>query len=210
MSDDLKAIYHTRQVHVAHMLKHLLDEYGIAASVPAISAVDEIESPTQVYVYEKDVEVATRIADAFDRHVISRRDEARDDGGDETDDDFYFWIDWPKCPECKALRQTRCDFCQTSGTDFLLADAPPVLAGDEVNVSDLDYDVLLMCHTCDEPFEPVFYRNCQWCSHEFADGYANDEHQTAPIEWTSRTIAVTVGLLATAAAMLIYVWLIYQ
>ena len=29
----------------------------------------------------------------------------------------------------------------------------------------------LMCPTCDEPFVPEFPRRCEWCGHEFADGY---------------------------------------
>jgi putative signal transducing protein len=34
----------------------------------------------------------------------------------------------------------------------------------------------LMCPTCDEPFVPEFPRRCEWCGHEFADGYDVEDH----------------------------------
>ena len=55
--------------------------------------------------------------------------------------------------------------------------------------------VRLTCTMCDEPFEPKHARRCEWCGHEFADGYPVDVHEgPPPEEMNSRVLAVMVGL----------------
>ena len=141
---------------------------------------------------------------------------------------------WPRCPECGAPRSTRCPICGTAGSDFSPADKgfvwipepedaayrPPSCScgsGGCTPAADEDASApaadqpqpeqpaeLLMCPTCDEPFPPQYPRLCEWCGHEFADGFAVDLPQ-GPIEQiNSRVIAVIVGLLVLAAAMVAY------
>jgi hypothetical protein len=59
---------------------------------------------------------------------------------------------------------------------------------------------MLMCSVCDEPFEPTYPKHCEWCGHEFADGYVV-ERIVGPEEIPSRAIAVAVvlGLLLLGA-----------
>lgn len=208
MSNDLKTVYTTSSLHVAHMLQQILQDYGISSSVPRTTGVDTPFEDLAVLVHADELPLATRIASAFDKHILNKQGEEET----EDDDEFYFWLEWPTCPKCKSPRQTKCQFCQTAGTDFVLADAPPMLVDadskDAIPEEDLEYDLMLMCHTCDEPFEPVFYRHCQWCEHEFSDGFA-PELEPTDSEWTKRTIAVVVALVAVVVATMIYVSLVY-
>lgn len=32
-----------------------------------------------------------------------------------------------------------------------------------------------MCPVCDEPFRPAYPRHCEWCGHEFDDGYVIEQ-----------------------------------
>jgi len=69
---------------------------------------------------------------------------------------------------------------------------------------------LLLCPTCDEPFEPQFARRCEWCGHEFADGIdwtppAEDDGESL----SARAVAILAGLLGLAILLLgylAYVW----
>ena len=63
---------------------------------------------------------------------------------------------------------------------------------------------MLICTTCDEPFIPEYPRLCEWCGHEFGDGFevecgglaAEDDE---PLN--GRIIAVLVGLLLLAVGL---------
>ena len=119
---------------------------------------------------------------------------------------------WPLCPECAERRHTMCRICCTAGTDFLPADHEVV---EIVTVHGLDEDGgaespepiervlrMLMCSTCDEPFEPSYARLCEWCGHDFGEGYevvVRHVEQVAP-----RTIAVGVALAAAMIGLMIY------
>jgi len=61
----------------------------------------------------------------------------------------------------------------------------------------------VICTTCDEPFEPEFPNRCQWCGHQFPDGYeVAPEQLYEPI--SGRTIAVILVMIALGAALAIY------
>ena len=110
-----------------------------------------------------------------------------------------------------------CRICCTAGTDFLPADHEVV---EIVAVHDLDGDDgvdspepslpdtvervvrMLMCSTCDEPFEPSYARLCEWCGHDFGEGYEIVVRHTEPL--APRTIAVGVALLAGMIGLMIY------
>jgi hypothetical protein len=60
----------------------------------------------------------------------------------------------------------------------------------------------LICPTCDEPFVPTFSRVCEWCGHEFDDGYDPEPPPAEPI--TGRALAVIVGLGLLVIAVVVY------
>lgn len=64
---------------------------------------------------------------------------------------------------------------------------------------------LLMCPTCDEPFVPAFPRLCEWCGHQFDDGYEIETHTPPPVEQiSSRAVLVIAGLLLVLALAFVY------
>lgn len=119
---------------------------------------------------------------------------------------------WPLCPGCAERRHTMCRICCTAGTDFPPADHEVV---EIVTVHGLDEDGgaaspepfervlrMLMCSTCDEPFEPSYARTCEWCGHDFGEGYEIVVRHTEPV--APRTIAVGVALVAAMIGLMIY------
>jgi hypothetical protein len=202
------------------------------------SGVDAVGWATaaRVLVPREDARRAREIALEFERRTAA----AADTAGEEPPPAAPAGVpeDWPRCPECNARRSTRCPVCETAGTDFPAADmgfvwipgtedaAQAVSCGcgpggctpadkpGEVPAADGPEAelpaALLMCPTCDEPFEPEYPRLCEWCGHEFADGF-EVELPAAPVEQiNSRMIAVVVGLLVLAAAMVAYLLLIIR
>jgi uncharacterized protein YbaR (Trm112 family) len=56
-----------------------------------------------------------------------------------------------------------CPYCKTSGTRFRSADLFQVDAA-------RDEPEMLICPTCDEPFDAAYLRVCEWCGHDFGSG----------------------------------------
>ncbi len=141
--------------------------------------------------------------------------------------------DWPTCPGCGERRSTRCAVCGTAGTDFQPADmgftwipgledaaaAAPSCgcgpggctpAGQMTGLPTADESQaeqparLLMCPTCDEPFTPEYPRMCEWCGHDFGEGHEVELPGPPEEEINSRVIAVIVGLVVLAVAMVVY------
>ena len=66
---------------------------------------------------------------------------------------------------------------------------------------------MLVCTTCDEPFVPEYPRRCEWCGHQFEDGYDVDEQPTfEPL--SGRAIAVIIALGALGIGLAVYFVLI--
>ena len=95
---------------------------------------------------------------------------------DDEDDELDHWDEWPHCPHCGEQRRAVCPICETSGTEFPLAEwipsAPLIQLGgvdgeDEVIGAP---PVMLMCTTCDEAFAPNFYERCEHCGYDFESG----------------------------------------
>jgi len=64
---------------------------------------------------------------------------------------------------------------------------------------------MLMCPTCDEPFVPEYPRRCEWCGHEFDDGYEVPQRISLPEEpLGARAYLVVLGLLALLLASAAY------
>ena len=66
----------------------------------------------------------------------------------------------------------------------------------------------LMCPTCDEPFVPEFPRRCEWCGHEFADGYDVEDHlEREPIP--VQAMIVILGLVTLVlVACAYFAWIV--
>ncbi len=104
------------------------------------------------------------------------------------------------CPECNRRRTAVCPICQTAGSNFPPGDAP--IAREE----DAGEPPLLICPTCDEPFEPRYLRRCEWCGHDFGSGIAVPEtRREQPAEPPNlRVIIVALATLALLAGLLAY------
>jgi hypothetical protein len=164
MKQDLVVIYAARTLQDAHLLRNLLSDAGIQAVVTndllqGGSGVDIVGWPSlsRVAVGAADAPRAREMALEFDRRAVA----AAEDGGEVLGDEGppAEAPPWPKCPQCGAPRTTRCPVCGTTGSRFPAADADPSGVPRR------------LCSTCDEPFEPEYPRQCEWCGHEFSDGY---------------------------------------
>jgi hypothetical protein len=77
------------------------------------------------------------------------------------------------------------------------------LPGDESAAGEEESGLMLMCTICDEPFRAEFPNRCEWCGHEFPDGYPVDVTAEGPVEEvTTRALAVMIvlGLLGIGLA----------
>ena len=63
--------------------------------------------------------------------------------------------------------------------------------------------LMLLCPTCDEPFVPEYPRRCEWCGHDFGDGYEVDPPRQLE-QINSRAIALILGLLLLFAGVVVY------
>ena len=123
---------------------------------------------------------------------------------------------WPLCNDCRKPRHTMCEICGAAGSDFPLADMPPV---EELPVQDMtsesssgetDPGLLVLCPTCDEPFVPEFLRRCQWCDHDFGTGRDYDVVPVGPAtsqpieDLNHRALGLALGILAVLVALAVY------
>jgi hypothetical protein len=96
------------------------------------------------------------------------------------------WAAWPECPQCNERRVAVCPICSTNETDFRLADY------DDADGAENEADVLLLCSTCDEPFVPQFYRDCDGCEFDFGEGI--ERQKVVREELNNRVIFVILGV----------------
>jgi hypothetical protein len=214
MAGDLRVVYAARNMQEAHLLRSLLEERGIRsivtnAALEGGAGVDVLGWATlaRVAVNEENAVVARQIAMEFDRAVSSQAES----GGEvatvsEPEAAAARPLDtrvraetlpeaWPRCPQCGAPRITKCPACGTSGSGF-----PPADQTGEETPEAADSPPLLLCIECDEPFTPEYARNCEWCGHEFAEGFGpapaeGPEFSPALLAIAGVTLAVVVGLL---------------
>jgi predicted RNA-binding Zn-ribbon protein involved in translation (DUF1610 family) len=255
MAENLTVIYSARTVPDAHQLRNILLEAGIEAFVTSEALDGAVGSDilggaasARVAVAENDAGLARQIALEFDRRIAAGLNAPREETPEVEAPPRRPDV-WPRCPQCDALRITRCPVCQTAGTDFALADPEflgtpageqeaepgaygcgsagcspsPTTSDTQSGIVDLDKasaearsgeaadlsgqtqdeaPLMLMCPTCDDPFVPEYPRVCEWCGHEFPDGY---ETEPKPREHLPpRAIAVIFILLAIAIAFVLY------
>ncbi|MBN2477125.1 MAG: DUF2007 domain-containing protein [Pirellulales bacterium] len=96
------------------------------------------------------------------------------------------------------------DGCTPGAETAATADAEP--SPDEHEADPLH--AMLMCPTCDEPFAPEYPRVCEWCGHEFEDGFEVGSVESPAEQIDSRVIAVIVVLLMLTVALAGYFFLI--
>lgn len=109
------------------------------------------------------------------------------------------WAAWPLCPKCQARREAQCSICSAQGTGFRLADFEE---SEDSTEGAEDTDVLLLCSTCDEPFTPQFYRNCDECGFDFGEGIESPE--VVREELNSRVVFVFIGMAVLLAGLIAF------
>ena len=162
MAESQREIYVAATTAQAHLLKNVLERQGITAFI-ANEALQIAEgklpmgTPTapRVLVAESDAEEARQIAISFDRSSGESADADIDDADVAPPD-----RPWPLCPSCGRPRHTSCPYCGTAGANFPLGYAQQDSA---------TRAMLVLCGTCDEPFEPEFTARCEWCGYRFSD-----------------------------------------
>lgn len=99
-----------------------------------------------------------------------------------------------RCPACGQPRVAVCPFCRTTGGHFRAAEN---FNGEPE---------MLICPTCDEPFDAVYFRVCGACGHDFGSGLdAPPIVRDVPAEpLNGRLIAVGLGIIGLVAGVVIY------
>lgn len=229
---DLTVVYAAADAQEAHLLKGLLAERDIEAVVLNESLqgaagglpVGHPVSP-RVAVLGADEPKAMQVVTAFQRQ--------REIGPPQVDDIFPHDDaeqegEWPGCPSCGKRRQTICPTCGIAGTDFPHADyqvadwmpeqtieaegcgcgpgggcATGGVAEDSSGSDGESPTTLLKCETCDDIFEPRYYRNCPWCGHDFGEGIsAASPAAEEPLNARTKLVLAVVGL--GFVALLVY------
>ena len=231
MADSQKVVYVAQNVQQAFLLKNSLEEMGIRADVINASleggaGVDYIGWNTlaRVVVDEADYEEARKIAMEFDDLGVEQAENhahqhCPQQNAQEQASGMALH-EWPCCPECNEPRITHCPVCQTTGSDFSEAD-PEFVWGmglDEIGEDKAhegqeqepdEERLVLMCHTCDEPFLPEFSNRCAMCGHRFDDGTDVDLKTTPPEQVGSRVIAMMVGMAIVFVGLVGYfIWVL--
>lgn len=224
MSEQPIVIYTASNAVEAHQLKNLLEETGIQAFVANENLQGLIgfdasswSTAVQVLVAAKHVAAARRMAEEFDRHGHGAAPSVQPVEPDRFHENLSGSTisDKPSetehsakmrgcivdlCPQCSRRRTAVCPICKTAGSNFHPGQT-------NVEMDDhLDEPPLLICPTCDEPFEPSYLRRCEWCGHDFGSGISIPE-PTVPTDFespNSRVIIVAVGLLALIGGLLAY------
>ena len=185
----------------------------------------------RVVVAGEDAQRARQIALQFERKAAGAEQQSPPPGASADGDAVATDVaQWPRCPQCDARRSTCCRICGTAGTDFAPADmgfiwipepdpaaaacqcgpdgcGPKATAEDQppsAGQPEPEPPLLLMCPTCDEPFTPEHPQVCEWCNHQFPDGFEVTEPQGPAEPLDTRIIAVIAGLLALMAGLVGY------
>jgi hypothetical protein len=194
---------------------------------------------SRVVVAEDDAPRARELALEFDRMAAASAQESPAEEEVNPEEIPQSPDKWPSCPSCHARRTTRCPVCGTAGSDFPAAyrDFSSVLGLGEAASSSTcscghggctpadqreqpadaneppaaaQPQNMLLCTTCDEPFAPEYPRRCEWCGHEFADGFSVDvaAKEAGGVEAISARLVVVI-LAIVAVAAVVGGWLMY-
>lgn len=187
----------------------------------------------RVMVAEHDALAARRLAEQFDRQDAQPAGPF-DLPDKEQPDELTEWPTCPDCgarrtTTCPICHTSGTDFpeadsrfavsaelsddarpisscgCDSGGCSTGEAPQPP---SDEAEAA-LDEPppgLVLTCTMCDEPFRPDFPLRCEWCGHEFPDGYPVDveEEGEPPEQITTRALAVMIVLAVLGVGLAVY------
>ncbi|HVC97281.1 MAG TPA: DUF2007 domain-containing protein [Pirellulales bacterium] len=208
MPDRMHVIYTAANVPQAHLLKNLLDEAGIPSSVVNDSlqgVAGEVPfgwaTSARVLVAEEQAVKSRRIAEEFDASLVAAARKPPGRTMEETDEAGAGGAParGASCPDCDRPRMAMCPVCDTADSDFPAADQ---LANDMDN----EMAALLICPTCDEPFEPGYLRRCEWCGHDFGRGIEPSRPVDRPPRepMNARVIAVLLLITGSIAGLFAY------
>lgn len=218
MSRDLIIVYTAAHPWQAGLLRNLLADYGIEATVRESAFAEDptnVRSQPQVLVPREHVVFALEVARDFEAQQ-QRSSSPADRALRREPLELPHWRDWPTCPHCHERRPTACPGCQSRGADFPLAEFVTDAAGDHPVrwVADRSDDphakVFLACPTCDEIFEPRFPRRCARCGHDFGDGVEPPASALRPDDELNRhaisLLAVLACIVFATAIVLALAW----
>ena len=125
--------------------------------------------------------------------------------------------DWPACASCQQPRLAVCPYCQTSSSEMPQGDPryggesfTELLAHEHEDTSNCGAQrtspsPLLICPTCDEPFQARYLRNCEWCGHDHGDGIELPTPPlVTPIEVNTRAVALLLALVGGMLLIVVY------
>lgn len=208
MEDELAVIYTAANAVQAHLLRNALADMGIQAHVTndvLQAAGGDLPlgwtiAPRVLVPREHEVE-ARRVAEEYDASLAAGRPQS----AAEAVAPPAQVAATARCPSCEKPRTAICPFCQTSGSQFRAADAL-----DQAEPADAG-PLLLLCPTCDEPFQDAYLRRCEWCGHDFGVGLEAPPViatlDVEPMNWRVMVagmagVAIIGGLLAYFALLL--------
>jgi Putative prokaryotic signal transducing protein len=206
MSSKPTVIYTAANLPQAHILRNLLEDLGIPATVSndaVQQAIGDIpagwSTAPRVVVAEEHAELARRVALEFD---APGHDSPRDDDVTGDPEDTIESAGSPPqppllaCPRCGSRRQAVCAYCGTSGDDFVAADSSDSRSAGTRRP-------WLICSTCEEPSAAQYERVCERCGHDYGEGA--DRPKKAPALLFSR-FGLALMVIGLAATVLLVLW----
>lgn len=152
----------------------------------------------RVVVAEADAEDAEEIVAEFQREafgalaIVSRDEDVTDEGAEASESSTAARV-IVLCPECGKQRMTVCPYCNTASAAFPAGDLPGPRTSDAPE--------LVICQTCDEPFEPIYYRRCAWCGHDFGSGRETEPPES--VEYLNDRVTVAAVSLGVALLLIL-------
>ena len=206
MAHDPTEIYRADSTHMAHLLVGFLEEYNIEAMV--VNDMQSLaggelplgwSSLARIVVPKEQAAAARQLVMKFEEEVREGKLRVADKPGLNEEQDL--WEEWPTCPECGQKRQALCPICGSAGTDFPLMD---------ILRSGGNEQVLLFCRTCDDHFQPKFYRLCHGCGHDYGDGIRLETEGPLEREPVSPRVWIVAGCLAVVVTAIVgyFAWVL--
>jgi hypothetical protein len=206
MSSKPTVIYTAANLPQAHILRNLLEDLGIPATVTndaVQQAIGDIpagwSTAPRVVVAAEHAELARRVALEFE---VPGHDSPRDDDVTGDPEDPVEPAGSPPqppllaCPSCGSRRQTVCAYCGTSGDDFVPADS----SGDRSGGTRHPW---LICSTCEEPSMAQYERVCERCGYDYREGVERPLKGPALL---SSWFGLALMLIGLAATVLLVIW----
>lgn len=101
-----------------------------------------------------------------------------------------------------------CGGCASPGCPAKPSGADGSTGADDASTTSQDQppspSEMLVCTTCDEPFQPQYACRCEACGHQFAEGFEPQPPPDPTEQADSRVLVVVVGLLLLLGGLLAY------